>query len=1053
MKKVLIGLLVVLVLLFATIILVPIIFKDDIKAEVDKAIAENVNAKIEFSDLDVTLIKNFPNLTVSLQGLNITNNAPFEGEKLLSTKEISVTLDIMSVINGEKMNILGFLLDEPMINVIVKKDGTANYDIAVASEEDVEEEETTEESAFDIGIKKWEIRNGNISFVDKTMPIDLKIEKLNHTGGGDFNQDIFDLMTITTLEGFSCLFDGTQYLNQATFMADLTMNIDNANSKYTFKENSLTLNDFGFYFDGWLSMNESMEMDITYGVKETEFAHVLSLVPGVFMEGFEQMKTEGNFAFDGFVKGIMNDSTGQMPGFGLNLQVNEAMFQYPDLPSAVKNIAVDLKINSEQDKMESMEILLNKFHLDMGSNPVDAKALVKLQNSFEAYDLDADINAQVNLGEITQFYPVEGTTLKGIFGLNAKVKGLYDSLHMPNTNAEMHMKDGFVKSADIPAPLDAINFNMTVQNESGELANTIVNMPSFSMNLDGEPISMKAYVENLDMPNFDVALKGNIDFEKLTKIIELEDMTLKGKMVADVKTKGSMVDVEAENYTAIPTSGSMSFTNFYYADADLPNGFKMDDALFTFTPAEIKIEKLVGMLGRSDIDITGGLTNYINYIFGENETIVGVMNFNSNTFDVNEWMEEEPTAESHEITEEEPLEVVELPKDIDFTLKSSISKVLYDNMELQNMRGDVILRNGIAYLDGVKFGTIGGEFAMDGSYDPTDLQHPKFDFNLDITEAHIGKAYQTFNTVQQLAPIAKAMDGLFSTSFKLDGELDQEMMPNFSTISGKGLINVLEASAKTPLTFLDKIGEVTKLDKLGSQSNSFTSMLLDAEIRDGRLHLKPFDVPLANGKTLNVSGSNGVDGTLDYIMSMKVPTGQLGSALTNQLSGLPGGNSLAADEVDLNLNMLGTHDNPIVKLLGVGKSGESMTQSVTNAVKDNATKAVNDKKDEAEAKTKAELEKKKEEQRRKIIAQAEKQAAQVRSQGKTSAAKVKKEGYAAADQVIKDAGSNPVKKRIAQESAKKMKAETDKKAKKIESEANKKADRIVAEAKAKAAKI
>ena len=222
-------------------------------------------------------------------------------------------------------------------------------------------------------------------------------------------------------------------------------------------------------FDGWLSMNESMEMDITYGVKETEFGHVLSLVPGVFLEGFEQMKTEGNFAFDGFVKGTMNDSLGQFPSFNLNLQIADAMFQYPDLPSAVKNIAIDLKVNSEQDKMESMEVFLNKFHLDMGSNPVDVKAIVKMQNSFEAYDLDADINAKINLGEITKFYPLDGTTLKGIFGVNAKVIGLYDSLHMPNTNADMSMKDGYVKSADLPAPLENLNFNMSVKNESGEL--------------------------------------------------------------------------------------------------------------------------------------------------------------------------------------------------------------------------------------------------------------------------------------------------------------------------------------------------------------------------------------------------------------------------------------------------------------------------------------------------------------------------------------------------------------------------------------------------------
>ena len=771
------------------------------------------------------------------------------------------------------------------------------------------------------------------------------------------------------------------------------------------------------------------------------------------MSRSKNMKTEGNFAFDGFVKGVMDDSLGKMPAFNLNLQIADAMFQYPDLPSAVKNIAVDLKINSEQDKMESMEVLLNKFHMDMGSNPIDVKAIVKMQNSFEAYDLDVDVNAKVNLAEITKFYPVEGTTLKGIFGLKAKVNGIYDSLHMPNTNADMSMANGYVKSADLPAPLENLNFNMMVKNESGELSNTIIDMSNFAMTLDGEPISMKAYVEDLDSPNFDVALNGTIDFEKLAKILELEDMTLKGKMVTDVKTKGSMKDIDAENYAAIPTSGSMKFSNFYYADADLPNGFKMDDALFTFSPKEIRIEKLVGMLGRSDIDITGGLTNYINYIFGENEVIVGTMNFNSTIFDVNEWMEEEPTTEAHEITDEEPLEVVALPKDIDFTLASNINKVLYDNMELQNLNGEVVLKDGKAYLHNVAFGTIGGQFTMNGSYDPTDLAKPTFEFDMNIANAGIQNAFKTFNTIEKLVPMAGLMDGAFSTNFNISGDLDQEMMPVMNSISGKGLINVLDATLNSSLPVFDKIGKIANIGDLGKKTKNLGSMLIDAEIKDGRIHTSPFDVPLADGKTMNVSGSNGVDGTLDYIMAMKVPTGELGSALTSQLSGIPGGNNLNADEVTLNMNMLGTHDNPIVKLLSAGNSGESLKESLTNSVKDNVKGETDKQKAEAEAKAKAELEKKKAEQRKRIIDQANTQASKIRSKGKTSAAKVKKEGYAAADKVVKDAGSNPIKKRLAQETAKKMKSETDKKAKKIETEANKKADRIVSEAKAKAAKI
>ena len=48
LKRILIGLVIFLVVLVAAAFVLPIIFKDDIKAAIDKAIAKNVNADVIF---------------------------------------------------------------------------------------------------------------------------------------------------------------------------------------------------------------------------------------------------------------------------------------------------------------------------------------------------------------------------------------------------------------------------------------------------------------------------------------------------------------------------------------------------------------------------------------------------------------------------------------------------------------------------------------------------------------------------------------------------------------------------------------------------------------------------------------------------------------------------------------------------------------------------------------------------------------------------------------------------------------------------------------------
>ena len=72
-KKVLIGFGILIVLLVAAAIIVPIVFKDDIKAAIDKEIAKSVNADVVFdvNNFSLTLFRNFPNMTVEVKELGV----------------------------------------------------------------------------------------------------------------------------------------------------------------------------------------------------------------------------------------------------------------------------------------------------------------------------------------------------------------------------------------------------------------------------------------------------------------------------------------------------------------------------------------------------------------------------------------------------------------------------------------------------------------------------------------------------------------------------------------------------------------------------------------------------------------------------------------------------------------------------------------------------------------------------------------------------------------------------------------------------------------------
>ena len=76
-KRILIGLVIFLVVLVGAAIVLPIVFKDDIKAAIDKAFAKNVNADIVFdvNNFSLSVFSHFPSVTAEIKELGVFNSA------------------------------------------------------------------------------------------------------------------------------------------------------------------------------------------------------------------------------------------------------------------------------------------------------------------------------------------------------------------------------------------------------------------------------------------------------------------------------------------------------------------------------------------------------------------------------------------------------------------------------------------------------------------------------------------------------------------------------------------------------------------------------------------------------------------------------------------------------------------------------------------------------------------------------------------------------------------------------------------------------------------
>jgi len=975
MKKFLVIFSGIIVFLLLALALIPFLFKDKIFQAADKAIAKSLDANVFYNrdKISLSVFSNFPNLTISLGEFGIQGLNEFSGDTLIAVEEFDIVVDVMSVISGDQMRINSVALVRPRIHVIVNELGKANYDIAKPADAQQVDTSAEEPAEFSLQVKSWEIVEGNIRYDDRLGKTVASIKNLNHKGSGDMTQDIIDMATKTTIESISLDMGKVNYIKNKKLDVTLNANLDLPNEKYTLKDNVFKINEFALQADGFVQMaGHQIITDLKFSTSENTFKSVLSLVPGVYSESFKDLKTEGNFAFDGAVKGVY-DST-QLPELQFNLQVQKASMQYPSVPTPVSNIEVDLAVNKAAGSFENLQVELKKFSLNMGANPVSAK-LSSL--GFAQLDLDGELNAKINLEEALNAFPVEGLALKGLFEAAATFKGKLDMANnkFPTIAANMLLSNGFAKSASFPEALEQMNFNMNVNNADGKVENTLIAINNFGFSMSGEPFQMSGTVKNPMSAVYDMKVKGKVDIGKMTKIFPIEGMKLDGKLDMDMVAIGNMALVEAGKYDQLKNSGKVILTQFKYESKDQPHPITISTAQATFDPQRMNIDNLEGKLGKSDMKITGFVSNYMGYIF-QDQTVKGSMVYSGNLLDVNQWLAAEPVqAANAETSAEVPLTVVQLPKNIDFTFAAKVGKILYSTYQLDNFVGRLVLKDGVLRIDQSDFNMLQGSIAMKGGYDPTNVAKPTFNFDFNMKIVSIPAAMAAFSGLEKLAPIAKNMTGDFSSKFNLRGMLGLDMMPALPSMTGLGNIQVLNGQI-SEISLIKGLNGVAKTN-FPSQT-SINNLLINAEVKEGRVFFKPFDMALG-GTKLNFSGSQGIDGTIDYLVKTPIPQQAVG-AVAGALGNLTGTNLSGLQNVKADIKASGTYSKPSYSIARIYSDKGDLNTAVNSQI-DKA-------KADAEARLKAE--------RAKLQQQAEQAANDAKAKAEAEVKKARAEAEAKA---------------------------------------------------------
>lgn len=800
-------------------LLLPFAFQGKIAGIVKTEGNKMLNAQFDFRKLSISLFRNFPQASLTLEDFWLKGTGDFEGDTLVQAGEVTAAVNLFSLFGDKGYDVSKVSLKDTRLHAIVLPDGRVNWDIVKPDTVQKEEEIAEEASAFKIKLKQFVADNVDLVYDDRQGNRYVEVLALDALCSGDLSSDRTTLKLKAETGSLTYKMNGIPFLSKVNLAAKMDIDADLANHKYTLKDNSFRLNAIEADLDGWMALKDpAIDMDLKMNTNDVGFKEILSLIPAIYATEFSSLKTDGTATLTASVKGIWQGDT--VPAFDVDMQVKDAMFRYPSLPAGVDRINVNARIQNPGGSADLTTIRLNPFSFRMAGNP-------------------------------------------------------------------------FTVIADIKTPVSD--------------------------------------------PDFRAEAKGILDLGMVKQVYPLQDMELNGTVNADMQMAGRMSYIEKEQYDRVQASGTVGLSGMKLKMKDMPD-VDIRKSLLTFTPKYLQLSETTVNIGKNDLTADSRLENYMGYAL-KGTTLKGYLNVRSNHLSLNDFMKTDSVAAAS-ADSTAATGIVEIPRNVDLQIDANLKQVLFNKMSFNDMNGKMVVKDGKVDMKNLSMNTMGGNVVMNGYYSTADVKRPQLNAAFKMNNIVFAQAYKDLDMVRQLAPVFEHLKGHFNGNLNVATDLDETMSPVMNTMQGNGHLSTRDINL-SGIKVIDLIAEAIKQPNLKDMKAK--DMDIDFTIKDGRVSTKPFDIKLGE-YVLNLSGSTGIDQTIDYTGKVKLPASLAGDYAKLTTLDLKIGGSFDSPKVSVDTKSMANQAVQTVADEAIGRIGKKLgLDSAATANKDSLKQKVTEK--------------------------------------------------------------------------------------------------------------
>jgi len=782
-------------------------------------------SEIELRNIDINFVDNQSQMKANVTNLSITLNGSM---RALDDVDAHVSFwvdDVYFLDKKSKMEI--YLTNSPLLSLL---SGTIDFSMRTMDNIDV-----------DLMLIPF-----RIFFTDHASEMTAEIIHFSPAFTASRNSDNVraDLSVLPFRISFD--YEGEQYLTDANIALRTIADVVISRQKINFENLTASIDGLEISMQGSVerdTINQQILTDVSYSLQAWNIADLIALVPASFEHFLEGITVGGQISSEGTIVGAYGENS--MPTLDIHLLLENGTATYAELlPFPLHGIYGDLNIYTDLQNDATSFVRINNFRARTPQSVIQTSG--RVNRLFSDPRVNLTTNANLVLSEFNSMIPDElKTTMKG--RVDANVRTELTLSQVQNMELEKMRISGAMTLNNLDVVYDSIslktnhsriefalpNANPTTRNTTFASANITADKLEASM-IDGFSASLrntKIALETSDVRDTLQIPAVSLAFQSHTLVAEMDSMAVdiqnpharvsvapqrrhadqmrfsvafnSGKLfanMADETVSADKIDMSAtvfhnpneeEVFLKWMPRGSLMLENGIVNTAILPDPLQIPNIKMDFTPREFNVETANVILGKSDFNLSGNLSNILAYFRGE-DVMVGRFTLASDFIDINQLMaltsglgyDQAELDEIENATEADGVVPFLVPRGVDILLHTEIRDAIFQTNELSNIRGDVHVADGTLMVGELLMDMPGARAQFTAMYKTPRRNHLFAGVDFHLLDIEIEDLLNMIPDLDTIMPMLRSFHGRGEFHFVFETFMDSAYRPKFSTMIG-----------------------------------------------------------------------------------------------------------------------------------------------------------------------------------------------------------------------------------------------------------------------------